>query len=249
MNTNSGSDIVGMLHDYDCGGTVHEAYVAHTQTAGRRPCVLLAHAWDGLNEHMREIANTYAARGYLVFAADVYGKGVRGDVNGDNSHLMNPLMGDRAAIQARMVRALEEMKAHPLADDTKVVAMGWCFGGLCVLDLARTGVQGLGGVISIHALLGAPDIAPQPPISARILILHGWEDPVAPPQDVLAITREMTAAGADWQLNAYGHAMHAFTHPQADKPEIGIAYNEPAARRSQQAIDAFLAELFVAASA
>ena len=233
----------GEFLEYTVNGDVFEGYVAFDRSSkDKRPAILLAHAWDGQNEHIRAMAREYAERGYIALALDAYGKGVRGDVDGDNSHLMNPLLENRALLRDRMIGALNVLRNHKYADTERVAAIGFCFGGLCVLDLARTGTTDVNGVISIHALLGAPNL-PAQPIRTKVLILHGWEDPMAPQQDVLDVSKELTEAGADWHFTAFGHAMHAFTHEGANKPEQGILYNEPAARRTKTATDLFLSEI------
>jgi dienelactone hydrolase len=125
--------------------------------------------------------------------------------------------------------------------------MGYCFGGLCALDLARAAPSGLLGAVSFHGLLKAPGITPQAPVTAKVLVLHGWSDPMAPPADVEAFGTEFTAAGADWQLHAYGHTLHAFTVEGANAPQNGMAYNANAARRSWASMKAFFEEVFSAA--
>jgi dienelactone hydrolase len=231
--------------EYVDEGAIFEGYLAAPPHAeGRLPCVLLAHEWSGLNQGMRRIADRIAALGYLCFGLDVYGKGVRGDERGDNSHLMAPLMADRGLLRRRLVAGLEAALGHPSVDGGRVAAMGYCFGGLCALDLARAAPLELRAAVSFHGVLQPPDLGKQPRITAKILLLHGWEDPMAPPADILAVTKELTDAGADWQLHAYGHAMHAFTFEGAAFPERGILYDEVANRRSWAAMCAFLAELF-----
>ncbi|MDC0720417.1 dienelactone hydrolase family protein [Nannocystis bainbridge] len=230
--------------DYPAGDVVGEAYVAHDGATGRpRPCVVLAHAWDGQNGSIRARAEEFAAQGRVAFALDLYGKGVRGEETGDNARLMMPLLNDRGHLRDRLVAGVAAARQHPLVDPDRLVVIGWCFGGLCALDAARCNAGGVRGVVSIHGVLKPPGFAEQPRITAKILVLHGWEDPVAPPEDVLVLARELTAARADWQLHAYGHAMHAFTFPGAQMPERGLQYDADAARRAQQAIDGFLAEV------
>ncbi|WP_241757980.1 dienelactone hydrolase family protein [Myxococcus landrumensis] len=237
----------GELVEYREGETVFEAYVTWAaRSDARRPCVLLAHAWDGLNEPMRAKAEELATLGYVCFALDVYGKGVRGGVADDNSHLMGPLMADRALLRRRMVAGFEAALRHPLVDPTRVAVVGYCFGGLCALDLARSAVPGLKAAVSFHGVLKPPRLGAQVPITAKVLVEHGWEDPTGPVEDVLALTRELTDAKADWQLHAHGHAMHAFTYPGLDKAEAGLQYHPDAARRSWASMRAFLDEVFEA---
>ncbi|MCK8496932.1 dienelactone hydrolase family protein [Myxococcus fulvus] len=238
----------GELVEYREGETVCEGYVTWDRREDRRrPCVLLAHAWDGLNAPIRAKAEEFAALGYVCFAVDVYGKGVRGGVADDNSRLMGPLMEDRALLRRRMVAGFEAALRHPLVDPERIVVIGYCFGGLCALDLARSAVPGLKAAVSFHGVLVPPRLGPQSSITARVLILHGWEDPTSSKEDVLAVARELTEAGADWQLHAHGHAMHAFTYPGLHNPEAGLQYHPDAARRTWAAMRAFLDEVFVGA--
>lgn len=231
------------LVDYTDGETTFEGYVARpTRLGSSAPCVLLAHEWSGLSEPIKRNAARLAALGYVCFAADVYGKGVRGDPMGDNSHLMNPMLADRALLRQRLLAGFDAAMALPGVDPARIAAVGYCFGGLCALDLARAAPPNLVAAISIHGVLRPPRIGRQGPISASVLLLHGWEDPVAPPADVLAIASELTDAGADWQLHAYGHARHAFTFAGANFPERGIVYDPKADRRSWAAMKGFLAE-------
>ncbi|MCY1032284.1 dienelactone hydrolase family protein [Corallococcus sp. BB11-1] len=250
MSSSTSPRVHAEAFDYTDGGTVLEGYIAHeTSHEARRPCVLIAHAWDGQNAIMRTLAERYAAQGYVGFALDVYGKGVRGDVAGDNSRLMAPFMEDRALLRRRMLAGLEAARRHPRVDPQRIAVLGYCFGGLCALDLARAAPEGLKGAVSIHGVLQPPGLGPQPPITASVLLLHGWEDPVARPDAVLAIARELTEAGADWQLQAYGHAMHAFTFEGASNPQAGILHHPVAARRAEAALQAFLAQVLGDATA
>ncbi|MEW6272830.1 MAG: dienelactone hydrolase family protein [Thermodesulfobacteriota bacterium] len=231
--------------DYADGDTVCEGYVAHDASlAAPRPCVLVAHDWSGQGDAIRMVARRVARLGWVAFALDVYGKGIRGDLTGDNSHLMTPLLADRALLRRRLLAGLAAAQRHPAVDARRVAAIGYCFGGLCALDLARAVPEGLLGVVSFHGVFQPPALGAQPQITAKVLLLHGWEDPLAPPGEVLAIARELTDAKADWQLHAYGHAMHAFTFEGAYFPERGIAYDAAAARRSWAAMRGFLDEVF-----
>ncbi len=234
-----------MKFEYSDGETVFEGYLVEPENPkGKRPCILVAHAWDGPNDHFNQQADEFTKQGYVAFAIDVYGKGVRGKIDGDNSHLMNPLLGNRALLRKRLLAALAVVQNYPTVIPDKIAIIGHCFGGLCALDLARAVPEGLAAAISVHAPLNPPDLGLQPSINASLLILHGWEDPIAKAADVLQFTKEMTSAGADWQIHAYGHAKHAFTFVGADIPELGIKYDPKAHRRSTVAIGNFLTEVF-----
>ena len=237
--------IISNTVGYMDGDVQLEAFFAFDDTlSGRRPAVLINHTWVGRDEFVAEKARKLAELGYVGFAVDMYGKGILGSGPEENARLMQPLMEDRAMLQKRMQAALYAVKLLPWVDDSKIAAIGFCFGGLCVLDLARTGVD-IKGVVSFHGLLGAPGNTQGNAIKAKVLALHGHDDPLAPPEQVLAFEQEMTAAGADWQLHAYGHTMHAFTNPVANNPDSGMVYQPVADRRSWQSMQNFLAELFL----
>lgn len=231
------------LLEYPDRDVLCEAYVAFPDGAGAHPCVLLAHDWGGRLDHMDRRADALAGMGYLAVAIDVYGKGSRGSVEGDNSHLMDPFVEDRAVLARRLLAALDAVSAHPKVDPSRIVIVGYCFGGLCALDLARTGDDRIKGAVSIHGILSPPPRTAER-MKASVLVLHGWEDPMAPPGDVLALADELTKAGADWQLHAYGQTMHAFTAKGMNAPERGLAYNELADRRATAALAGFLKEQF-----
>ena len=227
--------------EYRDGTTVCEGYVARAASAGKQPCVLIAHDWSGRLSHIDRMADEMAAQGYAGFAIDVYGRGNRGRIDADNSELMAPFIADRALLQRRLQAALEAAASLPFVDSQRMAIVGYCFGGLCALDLARGGDARLKAAISIHGVLTKPP-GPSRHIPASILVLHGWEDPYAPPRDVLELARELTEAGAEWELQAYGHALHAFTAENLNDPAKGLAYHAQAAARARRAQFTFLAE-------
>jgi dienelactone hydrolase len=216
--------------------------VAGGDGAGRRPAVVVAHAWGGRGEFEASAARRLAAQGYTVLALDMYGKGVRGGTREQNAALIAPLLRDRALLQARVLAAVAALREQAEVDPARVAAIGFCFGGLCVLDLARSGAD-VAGVVSLHGLFTPPEPATGARIRAKVLALHGHDDPMAPPAAVAALQAELTASGADWQTHVYGGTMHAFTNPQARDPAFGTVYSEVAARRAWAATDAFLAEV------
>ncbi|GJM14645.1 MAG: carboxymethylenebutenolidase [Pseudohongiella sp.] len=230
--------------EYAVAGDLFEAHVAYPDRSAPAPVVLVAHDWSGRREFACAAAERIAGMGYVGFALDMYGKGVfgsDGDVEG-NSALMNPLAGDRALLRRRVNGALEAARALEEVDSDKVAAMGFCFGGMCVLELARSGAD-VAGVISIHGIFSPGEI-PNESITAKVLCLHGHDDPMVPPEQVLEFETEMTAAGVDWQLHAYGQTSHAFTNPAANNPDFGTVFNANAERRSYQALGNFLEEIF-----
>jgi dienelactone hydrolase len=221
-----------------------EAFFAFDDSlSGRRPAVLINHTWAGRDDFVAEKAKKIAASGYVGFAVDMYGKGVLGSGTEENAKLMQPFMDNRQMLQKRMNAALYAVKLMPWVDDSKIAAIGFCFGGLCSLDLARTGAD-LKGVVSFHGLLSASGNTQNNAFKAKILALHGHDDPMVPVEQVIAFEQEMTKAGADWQLHTFGHTMHAFTNPVANNPDFGTVYRPDADRRSWLAMENFLAEIF-----
>jgi len=208
----------------------------------RRPAVVVAHAWGGRGELEAAAARRLAEQGYAGFALDLFGKGVRGGTREQNRALIAPLMQDRPLLQARIVAAVDFLRHQPEVDRSRVAAIGFCFGGLCVLDLARSGAD-VAGVVSLHGLFTPPETSTGSKIRAKVLALHGHDDPMAPPAAVAALAAELTAAGADWQIHVYGGTMHAFTNPEANDSAFGTVYSETAARRAWAATHSFLAEV------
>lgn len=240
--------MTGTYQDYDDAGTVCEAYVAGAGSSPR-PCVLIAHQWSGQSDHERDTADRLAALGYVGIAIDVYGKGRRGESGTAtamkvNGALMQPFTADRRVLRQRLLAAVAFAGSRADVDPDNIAIIGYCFGGLCALDVARSGTAQVKGAVSIHGILAPPEIGEQPPIASKVLVLHGWEDPMAKPEAAIALAKEMTDAGADWQLHAYGHTMHAFTSPEADSPAHGLQYNAKSAARSWRATTDFLAEIF-----
>lgn len=230
--------------DYSDGDTELEAYIAYQETDVQKPLVLVSHDWSGRRDFACQAAERVAAMGYVGFALDMYGKGVFG-ADGDtdkNAALMGPFAEDRNLLRQRIKAALTAGRNIPQVDPTRVAAMGYCFGGMCVLELARSGADVL-GVISIHGILAAGGVD-NADIKAKVLCLHGHDDPMVPPDQVLAFETEMNEAGVDWQLHAYGRTLHAFTNPAANNPDFGTVYNATAEARTYQSLANFLDEIF-----
>ncbi len=230
------------LIEYRDGATVLEGFFCHDDARpGPLPAVLINHAWNGRDEFVERKARRLAWHGYAAFALDMYGQGKRGETTEQCQALMTPLVQDRKLLLRRITTGLETLRAQPQVDARRVAAMGFCFGGLCVLDLARSGAD-VRGVVSFHGLL-KPSGLPAAQVRAKVLALHGYDDPMAPPEDVLAFAKEFTAAGADWQLHAFGRTLHAFTNPRANDREHGMLYDEAADRRAWHALAQFLEEV------
>jgi len=233
------------LIEYFDGDAVLEGYLALPENAaGPRPAVMVAHDWSGRRDFAISAAERVASWGYTGFALDMYGKGVFGSDSDTevNAALMNPLASDRSALRRRINTALTCLRQQPGVDASQIAAMGYCFGGMCVLELARSGADVM-GVASIHGIFARGDIGNER-IMARVLCLHGHDDPMVPPEQVLAFEQEMTEAGVDWQLHAYGNTMHAFTNPAANNPDFGVLYSEIAERRTYRTLQDFLQEIF-----
>lgn len=238
--------IISNTVNYLDGDTVLEAFFAVDDAiVGTRPAVLIAHMWGGRDDFIGDKTKQIAALGYVGFALDMYGKGMRGTNAEQNAALMQPFIDDRAMLQRRINAALQALRLLPWVNDKKIAAIGYCFGGLCVLDLARSGADIL-GVVSFHGILDAPSTPENQPIKAKVLALHGHEDPLATMPQVQAFQREMTVAKADWQIHTYGHNVHAFTNPRATDPALQdtYRYNACADRRAWQAMQNFLTEIF-----
>jgi dienelactone hydrolase len=235
------SNTVGYLDE----GVLLEAFFAYDDAIeGRRPAVLINHAWGGRDEFVAEKAKKIAELGYVGFAVDMYGKGILGASVEENEKLMQPFMDDRKMLLQRIHAALYAVKLLPWVDDKKIAALGFCFGGLCVLDLARSGAD-IKGVVSFHGLLSAPpgDIESNEIVS-KVLALHGHDDPMSSGEQVVAFQKELTKSGADWQFHSYGNTMHAFTNPIANDPDFGAVYQSDADRRSWLTMKNFLEEIF-----
>ncbi|MGE6742725.1 dienelactone hydrolase family protein [Allorhizobium pseudoryzae] len=211
-----------------------------TPASQARPAVLIAPAFGGLGTFEMERAAELAELGYVAFAIDYYGDGRRATSEQDAFAWMGELNADRPRLARRMQRALAEAKALSMVDAARIAVMGYCFGGKAVLDLARSGADFQAAIV-FHGVYDAPGLD-QVPIKPSVLVLHGWDDPLAKPEDLAALARELTTACEDWQLVGFGKTGHAFTNPNARSPEAGMAYSEKASRRSWQYLLQFLAE-------
>ena len=208
-----------------------------------RPIVLVVHAWGGQDEFARAKAHLLADLGYLGFAIDVYGKGKRGKSPEESYELMNPWMENRAALGTRLLAAVTAAGTIEGGDATRLGAIGFCFGGLCALDLARNNAPGLRAVAAFHALFTPPALETQLPIKSKILALHGYDDPMCKPDAMIAFADEMSRAHADWQVHAYGATGHAFTNPEAHDHASGFFYREVIAERALASMSRFFAEV------
>jgi dienelactone hydrolase len=210
----------------------------------KRPGVLVVHQWLGLTDYEKHRAEMLAQLGYVAFCADIYGKGVHPKDTAEAGTLAGKYKGDRALLRARVNAGLDALKKSELVDTARVAAIGYCFGGTTVIELARSGAD-LAGVVSFHGGLDSPTPVDGKNIKCKVLACHGADDPFEAPKDLSAFETEMRDNKVDWQLIAYGGAVHSFTQPMAGNDNSkGAAYNERADKRSWEAMKQFLAELF-----
>ncbi|MFO0729327.1 MAG: dienelactone hydrolase family protein [Myxococcota bacterium] len=230
---------------YQDGKETLEGYLAYDDAiSGKRPGILVVHAWMGLDEYTKKRADMLAQLGYVAFAADIYGKDVRPKNPDEAGKLAGKFKGDRALLRKRAGLGLTQLLAEKLTDPTKTAAIGYCFGGTTVIELARSGAS-VNGVVSFHGGLDSPTPKDGKNIKARVLALAGGADPYQKPEDLQAFTKELNEAGVDWQLDLYGGAVHCFTHflDKGDKAQ-GCAYDERADHRSWEEMQRFFGELF-----
>ncbi|MEZ4647722.1 MAG: dienelactone hydrolase family protein [Candidatus Eisenbacteria bacterium] len=248
--------VVTRTIEYEHEGTTLEGFLAYDDAVtGSRPGVVIVHQWMGLTDNERMRARMLAEMGYVAFAADIYGKGIRPKNQQEAAAEAGKHYGNLALLRQRAQAAVDVIKgdAHLIGgddkifqsvDDSRVGAIGYCFGGGAVLQLAKSGSD-IAGVVSFHGSLGGGEPDDAKSIKCPLLVLHGAEDPYVPQDQVLAFLDEMKAANVDFQFVAYSGAVHAFTQKEAgDDKSRGAAYNEKADHRSWQAMKDFFAEIF-----
>ena len=228
--------------DYQDGDTGCKGVLAFDdRRSGPLPGILISHAWGGREDFFIQKARELARHGYAAFALDMYGGAKLGHSVEENTALMTPFVQDRALLSRRINAALSALRKQPQVDTGRIGAMGYCFGGMCVLDLARSGAD-VRGVVSMHGLFKAPG-TPNKKITAKVLALHGHDDPMVPVADVVAFEQEMTEAKVDWQVHVYGGTKHAFTNPEATDASAPTVYNDAADRRSAKSLLDFFEEV------
>ena len=244
----SGMNSYGALHteaiEYKQGDTTCEGYLAYDDAVkGTRPGVLVVHDWLGCDSYAKMRADMLAKLGYVAFAADIYGKGVRPSGPPEAMAQVTKYKGDRALLRARVNAALDALKKQPQCDTKRVAAIGYCFGGTTVLELARSGAD-IAGIVTFHGGLDTPTRDAKN-IKCKVLICHGADDPYVPAADVTALQDELRAAGVDWQMIYYSGAVHSFTRQSSGNDNSkGAAYNEKADKRSWEAMKEFFGEIF-----
>ena len=240
--------ILGKTVEYSAQGVGMRGYLAYDENIkASRPGVLVVPEWWGVNSYARRRARMLAESGYTAFVVDMYGDGRAVTNPDDASKLSSEAMKNFDVSKARFMAAMDFLKKQPFVDPTRMAAIGYCFGGGVVLNMARQGVD-LKGVVSFHGDLTAAKPAQPGSVKAKILVLSGDDDPLAPPEQVEAFKQEMKAAGADFQFVSYPGAMHAFTNPEADvlgkKFNMPIAYNAKADKESWNEMKKFFSTVF-----
>lgn len=234
--------IVSQSIEYFHGDVKLIGFLAYPEGAQNLPGMLIVHDWAGLNSLYQERAIELAKQGYVAFSVDMYGGGRFGETNEEKQALMTPIISNRAYLRKRVHLGLEQLKQTTFVDKRRIGAMGFCFGGLCVLDLVRMGAD-IQGVASFHGILkSAPECKTQT-IKAQILVLHGYDDPMVSPQDVLDFCEEMKKYQAQFQVNMYSNTMHAFTNPMANDLSFGTVYQPQTAKKSFEAAHAFFRDI------
>jgi dienelactone hydrolase len=222
-----------------------EGYLAYDQNIkGTRPGVVVVHEWKGRNEYAERRARQLAELGYVAFALDMYGKGIIAKNTQEAAKFSSRYKKDRALMRRRAQAGLKTLLKQPQVDPDRIAAIGYCFGGTVVLELARSGAD-IDGVVSFHGNLDTPRPKDASDIKAQVLVLHGADDPYVPIEEVNAFTDEMKKGDVRWELIMYGNAVHAFTNPaNGTDNSKGAAYNETADKRSWQAMQNFFSEIF-----
>ena len=230
--------------EYKQGDTTLEGYLAYDDSfSGRRPGVLVVHQWMGLTDYEENRAVMLANLGYVAFCADIYGKGIRPQNYKEAGAEATKYKTNRALLRLRVNAGLDELRWNELVDPKRIAAIGYCFGGTTVIELARSGAE-LNGIVSFHGGLDSPTPADGKNIKSKVLVCHGADDPFEKPEDLAAFEKEMRDANVDWRLIKYGGAVHSFTQPMADGSLPGAKYNARADKRSWQDMKSFFAEIF-----
>lgn len=234
----------GRFMEYAVDGKTHEAYVAVPKgKTGASPVVVVVHDWRGRSDFNNRFADGIAAQGYVGFAADMFGKGVLATTPEAALAQIKPFLADRMLLRSRIQAVIEAAKGLPEVDPTRVVVMGFCFGGTTALEAARAGLAS-SGALSLHGNLSAPAHADPTGLKTPILVLHGAEDPSVPDAQALDFFKEMRGAKADWRMVFFGGAEHSFTNPEAHGDRPGHRYDPKADARARRLVNDFLTEVF-----
>ncbi len=228
-------------HEFD-GENLESVFVGRRDSAAR-PTIILVPSVMGISDLERRWGRQLVELGYNAFIADLFGKKFRDAKRDVMFGEMDRLASDRPALRRRLTHVLDQASALDEVEEDQIVVAGFCFGGLCALDLARSGAD-VAAAVSFHGLFDPPGLEPGK-IKAKVVAFHGWDDPMVPPEKVVALGTELTDAGADWQIHAYGNVAHGFTNPNAHEIGLeGVRYNALAAERSWTSFVNLLEELF-----
>lgn len=228
-------------HEFE--GEELESIFVGRRDSQARPTVVLIPTVMGVSDLEIGFGRQLVELGYNAFVADIFGKKFRGSSRDTMFGELNRLKSDRGALRRRLLSVLELVRGLDEVQDQQIVVAGYCFGGMCALDVARSGAD-IAAAVSFHGLFDPPGLAPEK-IKAKVVAFHGWDDPMVPPEKVVALGQELTEGGADWQIHAYGHVAHGFTNPKASNLQIdGVRYNALAAERSWTSFINLLEELF-----
>ncbi len=244
MPTLCEAKLVKKDYDYTVDQKKYEGYLVYNDANKQAPGIVMIPDWMGVIKKAKERADKTAELGYVVFVADVYGKGVRPKNGDEAAKLATSLKNDRRELRLRAQGAFDLLKKLPMVKKQKLAALGYCFGGTTALELGRNGAP-LKGILTFHAGLDSPNPADGKNITGRVLVLHGADDPYNSSEDLTAFEAEMRNAHLDWELVKYGGAVHSFTDKTAGNDNSkGAAYNARADQRSWQEMRRFLAEIF-----
>ena len=245
LSTQALASIKTSVVDYKQGDTALEGYLAYDDsTTTPRPGVLIMHEWNGEGPYVESRARQLAELGYVAFACDIYGKGVRPSTPQESGKQAGIYRSDRALTRARVEAGLDELRSNKLVDPKRIAAIGYCFGGMCALELARSGAD-IAGVVVFHGSLDTPTPADANNIKCPVLALQGGDDPLVNQTAVDAFEKEMRDAHVNWQLIQYGGAVHGYTNPKnGTDPSKGVAYDAEADKRSWAAMRDFFGEIF-----
>ena len=232
----------GKLVNYHDELTECEGYLSLPESSQSVPLVLVAHTWKGRSEFEDNKAVALNNLGYAALSIDIFGGGINGNSVEENQALIEPFVRDRQLFRQRLISAVEFGKTIEGIDASKIALIGFCFGGLAAIELARSGYK-LSGCVSFHGLLNQSD-EPFQKVNTKLLVLHGDKDPMVSADQILALQDEMTESEADWQFISYGNTYHAFTNPAANDIEMGTVYNHDSDIRSWTAMSNFLEEVF-----
>ena len=245
LATPSHAAVKSRVVDYEAGGVPLQGYLAWDDAAkGKRPGVLVVHEWWGHNQHARNAADKLAKEGYVAFALDMYGKGKVTTHPDSAQAFAAEAMKEPQVMKARFLAALDVLKQDPHVDPSRIAAFGYCFGGAVALAMARQGTD-LAAVVTFHGALATQQPAAAGAVKARLLVLSGQDDAMITPEQIEAFKKEMTAAGAKFEVVSLPHARHSFTNPDADKAGMpALAYNAEADKESWTRAMKLLGEVF-----